>query len=129
MEESKIPSLETKMEHMEHNIESVSNLLGELNKKIDRIEVGLFGDQRFGFVGIIETQKGFDERIGELEKEIEAIKKVNDQQEAEIKVKRNFTDDIVLWLQRAFWAGVVFLLAVFLLTGKIGIGDFIGTLR
>jgi hypothetical protein len=109
MSDERVSSLEERMEHME-------SILDSIDKKIGRIEVGIFGDNEMGYSGLIE-------RVRKLELKVKDIEKVNDQQEVSISAKRHLTDDVVLWGKRAFWILLVITLLVFLFTGKIGIAD------
>jgi len=109
--ETKISTLEKRMEH-------VDAMLSDIRQKVDNIERGLFGNPEFGHTGMAD-------RISKLEKEVNEIKRVNDNQEISINARKNITDEAVVWLQRAFWGGAVLLVLMLLLTGKIGFLDLV----
>jgi len=115
-------NLEERVAEIESSLVQMNTTLQSMSKKMDRIEVGLFGDQAMNYSGVIE-------KIKQLEKEIDEIKRVNDKQEISIGAKRSFTDSIVLWGQRIFWTILAGTAIIFLLTGKIGVGDILNLVR
>lgn len=121
----KLTALEDRVGEIENSLIKTNEILGAINVKMSRIEVGLFGDGQMNYVGVIEAQKLLTKRIIELESEIADIKKVNNEQEISIHAKKTFTDDFVMWSKRIFWICITLGAVTLLLTGKIGIFDLV----
>lgn len=110
---------------MEQNQEAVNQALAEVKdqnteiaKKLERIEVGLFGDPKMNYVGLIEKQRLLEERIQLVEREYEAFKLT-------IKVKSSVVDSFELWAKRIFWVILGIAALTLWITGKMGLIEIV----
>lgn len=121
---------------MEQNQEAVNQALAEVKdqnieiaRKLERIEVGFFGDPKMNFVGVIEAQKIFRHDMEsmrlEFDKRIAAVERERDTQKIETKAKYSFVDNFEIWARRIFWLVALFTIIGFALTGKIGWAEVI----
>lgn len=92
-----------------------------MSAKLDKIEVGIFGDAKLNFPGIIETQKAQDIYIKTMESRIDALEQKMQDNAIKDTARMQMVDGIELWAKRAFWFTVAFITLAFAVTGKIGI--------
>lgn len=116
MEDTQILALKDRMSEIEVKLDNSIALM-------KRIEQGIFGDEALRLPGLLKTHESLQDQIDSLKKEIEDLKRVNVEQDIEIKAKKGLTDATVTWLQRGFWAIAITLGLILLLTGEIGVVD------
>jgi hypothetical protein len=81
-------SLKKDIQKLEKDVGNILSVLESMNTRLDRINTGLYGDEDNGIPGFIK-------RITSLEKEIEDIKKINNDQDIAIKAKGGLMDKLI----------------------------------
>lgn len=117
------------MDIVEQKISTLETVVEEIKNAVNRIEVGLFGDEKMNYIGLIQKAKDQSEEIETLTKRISDVEEVNRQQELIISAKKSFVDTFVIWAKRVVWGGAAIIVIALILSGKLGIGDLIKMLR
>ncbi len=91
---------------MKQELSEVKDSVEKLVGLVEKMNAGLYGDDKNGFIGVISRQHILEKEISELKKEIKEIKKVNDSQEIALTAKKNFGSKILEWIK---WGALVFL--------------------
>lgn len=95
-----IKTLESRMDDIEGKVDSTLDVLSKMNeklKKLDHIELGLFGDMQIGHLGVIKKQVFLEDKILDLQKKIEALEKISEVKIIEGKTQRNL---------KGYWFGI-----------------------
>lgn len=103
--------IEQRMEQLENNLEENNKLLAQLLSKVNRIEVGLFGDVEMKYVGLMEQNERLAARVKVLEDEVSN--------------KKNLIDGVTMWGRRIFWISASAFVVIKLLLGDIDIIDLL----
>lgn len=91
-----------RLETLEQDMHSLKAELGDVNKKIDEIldlvssmNVGIYGDRKNKYKGVLEKQEEIDKEIEELKVQIKAIQDKDREQDLNFSVKRTFKQEAV----------------------------------
>lgn len=106
-------------EALEERVEKMSDVLDSIHqqlKKLDIIQIGLFGSETLNSPGVIKELKSQREELEELRGEVEKLKSAKE-------IKNSLVDDVEKWLKRVFWIIACSAGAILLMTGKIGVAD------
>lgn len=90
-------ALEIRVEKIEHKLDGSMEILGQMNEKLkllEKIELGLFGDEKMGYSGVMKTQTNLQLQIDTLKQEIIDIKQVNSDQSVAIAAKKSIRSDV-----------------------------------
>lgn len=104
-------TLEDRVEKIEGKLDDQLDVLAKINeklKKLDTIEVGLFGNDKIGYSGVIKTQASLQVQVTDLDKEIAEIKKINADQDIRIGAKKTVW---IMVLEIVKWVAVAYMVA------------------
>jgi len=83
-----------KFKDLEDRLGQVEEILTNMDKKLSKIDMGLFGDASINYVGVIDKQKQLEEKLNLLNREIEEIKKKNTEQDISIGAKKSLKETV-----------------------------------
>jgi len=103
---SDIEKLDMDVREIKEKLDGVYNILGQVNESLKTLNLGLYGDEKNNYPGVIKRQETLEQKLSRLEKEIEDIHKKNKEQDVALQTKKN------IWLQgldAIKWGALVYL--------------------
>lgn len=117
--EQQINNLDTRMKELEHKIDTLTNVMGEINDELKKIARGLYGDEANATIGLIARQLKDEERLKDLELKVEILQEQYEEKIQKIQtnfkesdIKKKTTNELLDKIKK--WAviiGVIFLIA------------------
>lgn len=113
----KVTRLETELRM---DIEGIKSDLKKLINLVDKMNVGLYGDEENNHVGVIDRQKYLEKRIDSLVQRIEEIEKKNVEQDVSILAKKQVNNSWMEWGKVILQAVINVIVILAVLKGLIG---------
>jgi len=86
---------EQQLAKMEKEVSSLSGKVDTILQLVQKMDVGLYGDEKNKHTGVIEKQILLEQEIESLKEKIEVLNKRNSEQELAYKTKKSFKDELI----------------------------------